>query len=647
MVLIRAVVVASLMAFLGVVSTGSNHADAGGLQYVVDLTSDGSVSMCQAGPGDCSLRGAITLANVANTPGDTITFDPTVFPPAAPATIALNSQLPVLIGGNDTIDGTGAGVVIDTNLGPLSCLGVNSDNNTIKGLRIKDCGIAINVLGSGNMIGPGNNLYGNDATNDVAIRLAGNNNTARGNFIGTTADGSALHPDGGNFFGVVIEGGAMNNVIGGPAAADRNIISGNGTGIRVSGTGTTIKGNYIGTDASGTLDLGNQGIGIMDNGASIIGGSGAGEGNIVSGNTGVGIQLAQFSGTTGAVLQGNLIGTAIDGVSPLGNDSHGVHIALAPVGNTIGGTAHGQGNVIAFNAGDGVFLASGIGVTMRGNSMHSSTGLGIDLSPDGVNANDGPGDPDTGPNLSQNFPEITSAARVSRQQPDMTWVMTMNVQGTPVSSFSANFALDFYGSQSCDASGKGEGADYLGSTMVMTSGSPTGSAAFDVDFPAASVSGFVTATATSSTGDTSEFSACSHVDSDGDGDFDEADNCPNWPNPAQTLPTWTVPAGDSDCDGFADSRETYVTTDPAQQCAATSATSDEGPPDFWPLDMNDSQQINTVDVGAFVGKLGLDNTEIGWTARLDLSQSPNGIINTVDVGFYVGRLGKVCSPTGP
>ena len=62
--------------------------------------------------------------------------------------------------------------------------------------------------------------------------------------------------------------------------------------------------------------------------------------------------------------------------------------------------------------------------------------------------------------------------------------------------------------------------------------------------------------------------------------------------------------------------------------------------------MNDDQRANTVDVGAYVGKLGLDNTEVGWTARLDLNQSPNGIINTVDVGMYVPRLGDLCTPTG-
>jgi hypothetical protein len=136
-------------------------------------------------------------------------------------------------------------------------------------------------------------------------------------------------------------------------------------------------------------------------------------------------------------------------------------------------------------------------------------------------------------------------------------------------------------------------------------------------------------------------------DTDADGVIDGPDNCRLWPNPAQTIPAWALTLNDSDCDGFTQSREIYLTTNPTKHCAATAAANDEGTPDFWPLDMNDSRQINTVDVGAFVGKIGLDNTEVGWTARLDLNQSANGIINTVDVGFYVGRLGNVCLLAAP
>src|SRR3990172_12519469 len=79
---------------------------AAGASFVVDTTADdpGIALQCGGGPGDCSLRGAITAANV-NPPGDVITFDPAVFPPGT-ITIA-GSGLPNLTGGGDTIDGTG------------------------------------------------------------------------------------------------------------------------------------------------------------------------------------------------------------------------------------------------------------------------------------------------------------------------------------------------------------------------------------------------------------------------------------------------------------------------------------------------------------------------------------------------------------
>ena len=136
------------------------------------------------------------------------------------------------------------------------------------------------------------------------------------------------------------------------------------------------------------------------------------------------------------------------------------------------------------------------------------------------------------------------------------------------------------------------------------------------------------------------------LDSDSDTLEDKLDNCPNWPNPGQADPDWTIPPNDDDCDGFANSRESYLGTDANEHCAANNTANNESPPDAWSLDMNDDQRANTVDVGAYVGKLGLDNTEVGWTARLDLNQSPNGIINTVDVGMYVPRLGDLCTPTG-
>ena len=63
--------------------------------------------------------------------------------------------------------------------------------------------------------------------------------------------------------------------------------------------------------------------------------------------------------------------------------------------------------------------------------------------------------------------------------------------------------------------------------------------------------------------------------------------------------------------------------------------------------MDDTGRANTIDIGFYIGKLGLDNTEAGWTPRLDLSPSANGIINTIDIGLYVPALGDLCAIAGP
>ena len=136
-------------------------------------------------------------------------------------------------------------------------------------------------------------------------------------------------------------------------------------------------------------------------------------------------------------------------------------------------------------------------------------------------------------------------------------------------------------------------------------------------------------------------------DADADSVGNPTDNCLLWPNPSQNLPPWIVPAGDSDCDGFSDVRETDMTTDPTTHCAADTGVNNEDPPDFWPFDMDDNRRANTIDIGFYVGKLGLVDGAPGWTPRLNLSQQGmTRIINTVDIGLYVPRLGNLCSPIG-
>ena len=94
---------------------------------------------------------------------------------------------------------------------------------------------------------------------DTAINIGTNGgNFVVGNFIGTDASGT-MRPANTNENGIVV--GSANNNIGGPTPADRNLISGNyATGLQIEGVGASnnfIRGNFIGVDATGTNRLGN------------------------------------------------------------------------------------------------------------------------------------------------------------------------------------------------------------------------------------------------------------------------------------------------------------------------------------------------------------------------------------------------------
>ncbi len=313
-----------------------------------------------------------------------------------------------------------------------------------------------------------------------------------GNFIGVDPTGTVGF---GNQFGITAFGAA---VIGGSTAADRNVISGNVNGINLGGSGTTVQGNYIGTNAAGTAAIpNNDGIFINNGADETIGGSNSGEGNLISGNSSEGLRIEPG---TGVVVYGNLIGTQADGSSPLGNGSTGVGIGQSNIdNNVIGGTSTGEANTIAFNATGVGVGGSGRGDAIRGNSIFSNTGLGIDLSPGGVNAND-PNDADTGPNEGQNFPDLATATALSGGHVEVTGTVTGSLSG----SF---YTVDVYASSACDPSGHGEGERYLGSVSTQLGTFDTGTSLAGT----LSVGEYVTATATDTFGDTSEFSSCVQV----------------------------------------------------------------------------------------------------------------------------------------
>jgi plastocyanin len=101
----------------------------------------------------------------------------------------------------------------------------------------------------------------------------------------------------------------------------------------------------------------------------------------------------------------------------------------------------------------------------------------------------------------QNFPIVTAAS---------TDGIATTVGGTLNSTASSSFGVDLYADARCDPSGFGEGETYLGSVTVTTDGSGNGS--FAGTFPTAVALGTpIAATATDSSGNTSEFSPCAYT----------------------------------------------------------------------------------------------------------------------------------------
>lgn len=169
---------------------------------------------------------------------------------------------------------------------------------------------------------------------------------------------------------------------------------------------------------------------------------------------------------------------------------------------SIGGTAAGTGNTIAFNASGVDISPGGLHDPVRGNRIFSNSGgLGIDLGLfDGVTPNDTL-DADSGANALQNFPILNSA---------VTDAGATAIAGVLDSAPNASFSVDLYASSACDVSGNGEGERPIGTVAVNTDGAGHAAFAFAAS-PEIPAGQLVTATATSADANTSEFSACRGV----------------------------------------------------------------------------------------------------------------------------------------
>ncbi len=437
--------------------------------------------------GAGSLRQAILDAN-ANPGPDTIEFN---IPGAGVHVIAPASVLPALTE-TVTIDGyTQPGASSNTDpVATNAVILIELDGSAVPP------GTGIQFVSHDGSLLRGLAIHGFGA--GVQINGGVSGCTVKGTFLGTDASGAVAL---GNSEG--INASTPGSVIGGPSPADRNLISGNTVGITAGINGGVIQGNLIGTDKTGSVALGNTSTGITCvNGfgaGMLIGGAGAGEGNVISGNA-LGIFMEQVQ--TVDVVYGNLIGVNAAGTGPLGNGigvltNFGGHDAL------IGGVGPGQANVIAYNAAQGVLLSSngGWNNSVRGNSIHDNGALGIDIGTEGPNFND-PMDADGGANLQQNFPVLTSIGHLGPQGSGSTRII-----GKLHSAPSTLFEIDFYENRSCSNFPREflEGETYLGSSQVTTDGS--GNATFDVILPVVTDPGArISATATDPAGNTSEFS---------------------------------------------------------------------------------------------------------------------------------------------
>jgi uncharacterized repeat protein (TIGR01451 family) len=252
---------------------------------------------------------------------------------------------------------------------PLATFGlgisiVDSPNNTVGGPNPGDR----NLL-SGNV----GRAAGNSAGNALGMLI-------QGNFIGTDFTGTKAL---GNQYGILFVAAQSGSgiTIGGTTLGARNLISGNTySGIEMGNySGTVIQGNFIGMDVTGTSGIGNNGSGAVNlwsGQGDTVGGTVSGAGNLISANVG-GISLA----VDDSIVQGNLIGTDVTGTHDLGNFTVGV--VVNGTNNTIGGTVADAGNTIAFVTSSKIPNEAPIGVLnvpgnkILGNSIFGNLCPGI------------------------------------------------------------------------------------------------------------------------------------------------------------------------------------------------------------------------------------------------------------------------------
>jgi hypothetical protein len=492
--------------------------------FVVTNTND-------SGPG--SLRQAIIDANSDSSGDRLISFS---IPGSGVQTIKLASSLPASLR-KTKIDGytqPGAHPNSKTN-GTDAVLLIE-----ISGQQIGGTGLSLRDVFGGEVRGLVMNGFATD------ISLNGQNFIVAGCYLGTDASGSVAitRPESASdiFAGsAILAGTTKYTTIGGNAPADRNVIAGN---VTLFESAVGVDGNYVGVSADGMSFLvpsatvtGTQFLmgNVIAGGFSLVGESfpavqnnfiGTNASGTVASPGATGLSLGGSNGTAANALisqnviansdssspavvtlsnarnnkfEANFIGVGADGKTPLGNRPIGVYLASACLGNQIGSTTAGRGNVIAFTGTPGQ-LSAGVAIPspsgssanganfVQGNSIIGSDGLPIDLAGQGVTPND-VGEADG----IQNFPILMSAVSGNG---------SVRITGSLNSTANTSFRIEFFVKDSVNQSGQRQ--SYFGFTNATTDGN--GNALFDVSLAAPASGSDISSTATGPNG-TSEFSA--------------------------------------------------------------------------------------------------------------------------------------------
>ncbi len=276
---------------------------------------------------------------------------------------------------------------------------VNADDVTITGMLIglEADGVTDDFNAYGVVINADRTVVGGAAPEDrnvisgsqnaqVLVETTGNGIQILGNILG--ADASTTLVPGAWGSGIQVWNG--DDITIGSAAAP-NVIASSAFefGIETGASNVVIDSNIIGTDATYTFDLssGYEAIGIFGSTGSVT--------NNVIGHYSYGIRVDEADHT----ITGNFIGTDPSGTIDLGLAIDGIHVTSGASGVVIGGVGPADANLIAFNGGNGITLRNpSVDPAILGNRIVGNGGLSIDHGDDGVTPNDSP-DADGVPNF--------------------------------------------------------------------------------------------------------------------------------------------------------------------------------------------------------------------------------------------------------